>query len=744
MRFCFATLSRRQTCLAGFLFLSLAGLASFANADPQVNQSARGVPLVDEVDVVVVGGSTGAVSAAIEAASSGADVYLVAPYPYLGDDMTATLRLWLEDGEVPTDPLAVQIFRDDQRLGEQIPPDRLPFTYEADKTPNARHPDTSPARLSDGACSNAANQSVQYDDNVTIVADLQKSTQLGQVSLLAFQRSSASDRAENFKVKDVFISTSDDGQTWNTWATAPPSSMQVANDGVVSFAVSGDVKARYVKLEVRKTDDVDRILLGEILILPPVEDSAEQPARILAPRPMHVKRTLDNALLAAGVKYIYSTYVTDVIRDEAAQPCGVVTVNRAGRQAILADVIIDATPRGDVARMTAAEFHQFPRGSHTLEYVVVGGEPQEVTRGSFAVKGAFQGVWPNPAETASGTFSLVNYSVPVNMPNASWDSWNRAEMILRDAAYHDDQQFTADTAFQVPPDPVHGQASSEANTFDAATLPLAVLQPKQVANLFLLGGCADIPREAAAQLLRPLNLIALGRRVGQAAATLAVSRKDNPTAASITGPPPVPQPAVNADVAEVLIGMRPVQQLPTIPDQARALPVLGTYDVVVVGGGTTGAPAGIAPRAQAPRHWSSSTCTHWEVSARQEPYPVTTGATGSALQPASPGRGVGSSNRKCNSGGPNYSKLAARSGSGPWAAERWWRTLPSKASSSRRPRDAASCWPKPSSTQQAILILPTLPEQPACTPTKKNWPFKVRGCHRDNWALVAPIPTLRL
>ena len=48
------------------------------------------------------------------------------------------------------------------------------------------------------------------------------------------------------------------------------------------------------------------------------------------------------------------------------------------------------------------------------------------------------------------------------------------------------------------------------------------------------------------------------------------------------------------EVREVLNGLRPFDRgLPTVKSAARGLPVLGTYDVVVVGGGTGGAPAGI-------------------------------------------------------------------------------------------------------------------------------------------------------
>ena len=58
-----------------------------------VMESARKIPLVKEADVLVVGGSSGAVSAALAAKSAGASVYLVAPRPYLGEDIAGALSL---------------------------------------------------------------------------------------------------------------------------------------------------------------------------------------------------------------------------------------------------------------------------------------------------------------------------------------------------------------------------------------------------------------------------------------------------------------------------------------------------------------------------------------------------------------------------------------------------------------------------------------------------------------------------
>ena len=59
----------------------------------EVVETEKMLPLVQDVDVVVVGGSSGAVAAACKAAEAGAKVFLVAPRPYLGEDLAGTLRL---------------------------------------------------------------------------------------------------------------------------------------------------------------------------------------------------------------------------------------------------------------------------------------------------------------------------------------------------------------------------------------------------------------------------------------------------------------------------------------------------------------------------------------------------------------------------------------------------------------------------------------------------------------------------
>ena len=89
---------------------TLSAAVASGKARLAVTESGRKIPVAYEADVVVVGGSTAGVAVAIAAAEQGAEVFLCAPRPYLGEDLCATYRLWLEEGETPVAPLARKLF----------------------------------------------------------------------------------------------------------------------------------------------------------------------------------------------------------------------------------------------------------------------------------------------------------------------------------------------------------------------------------------------------------------------------------------------------------------------------------------------------------------------------------------------------------------------------------------------------------------------------------------------------------
>jgi hypothetical protein len=398
-----------------------AGAASVLGAAeplPVVLESARSIPVACDVEVVVVGGSSGAVSAAVAAAETGAKVFLAAPRPYLGEDICATLRLWLEEDEQPASPLARKLFPADLRLAT----------------------------------------------------------------------------------------------------------------------------------------------------------------------PMHVKKTLDEALLAAKVDFLYGCYATDVLRDADGKPCGIVMANRAGRQAVLAKVIIDATDRAWVARMAGAEFRPYPAGPQTFMRVVVGGEPNQNEGLTVRRLGT-------PLVAGNRTYDIFEYTLQVPMADGSWPAFARAEQAARDRTFHTAQVDASEVLFQVPPDPMKGRESAAGDWAGADKVPVDACRPPAVDRLFVLGGCADVPRAQAERLVRPPALMGLGARIGAAAAAEA---KALPAVKGVKVPGARAEPVAPGDVKEPLSGVRPVGEVrQTVASPDRAVPVVGTYDVVVIGGGTGGAPAGI-------------------------------------------------------------------------------------------------------------------------------------------------------
>jgi len=335
-----------------------------------VNESARNIPVAYDVDVVVVGGTSGGVAAAVAAAERGAKVFLAAERPYLGEDICGTYRFWLEPGEVSSLPLAKKVF--DEPVVPLVPQNSVDFVYEADKPFAAMHKDTKPASLlTDGKWHSASTQSVQYDGNVTIIADMGNERKLRKVYVMAYQRRSPG-LIGDFEVQRIGVSVSGDKQSWKQAAVIRNERLGESLPdpwGPVVFSAPVSGQARYVKFDVRKSPDVERVLLGEILIED--ENAAAQPGEHLRmpPTPMQVKRTLDEALLEAGVQFLYGCYATDVLIDNKGRSAGIVMANRSGRQAVKAKVIIDATTRASVAGMAGATFEPYPAGLQTWSAV---------------------------------------------------------------------------------------------------------------------------------------------------------------------------------------------------------------------------------------------------------------------------------------------------------------------------------------------------------------------------------------
>lgn len=576
--------STRSRLPSAALLAALCAAACAVRAAPApalVAQSDRAIPVAAEADVAIAGGSCGACAAALAAAKAGAKVVLAAPCNYLGEDFAGTMRLWREEGEEPTTDLARAVF------ARRPAPQGVAFNYTTDRQSSERHKESSPpSAMNNGLWGNATSQSVQYDEEVTYTLDLGRERPLRKFTVIGY-------RGGDYDIAGIEISASADGKKWRA---AGKCDRPAVETNLLTFTADLDGTARHLRCRVRLPEGKRRILMGEIIV-----ETADRPpeASGFAPcaTPQQAKASLDLLLAEAGVTVLPGSFTTELLRDGDLKPAGFVIANRSGRQAIRAKVVIDATDPALLARQAGASFRPFAAGKQKVRHVVLSTEARDPSPG-IAVR---RMQWPNGltdvplagkhqralTEKDVGWFE---YTIETPLKSGAWPDLAELEQTVRDCTYTTGQVFAADSVFLVRPDSVKGSASGDLKAF----------RPDGVQRLWVLGACADLPRAEMEKVLRPVRFMEAGERLGRAAA------EEAKAAAAPKGVRVVPVALLTAasgsgDVLEGLAGLRPLPPPEKIPQAASALPVLGVYDVVVAGGGTAGAPAGIAAARQGVR-----------------------------------------------------------------------------------------------------------------------------------------------
>ena len=533
-----------------------------------VSVSDRNIPIVENVDLLVIGGSTEKIAAAVEAANAGANVLLVTPFSYLGDDLAGTLDLSAVSNAAD-DPLVQELCTDSAPNGPVGTSLRLLqntkklfFTYKIEEPIDPLHPENSNKPvLTDGKAEDPQKESVQVNGTATIIADLVQKQNIGAVVLWAFTSKN------NYEVASMNVFISDDLVTWNkiaenVKADAPlPGSTMETN---WKLTLDKPVSARYVKVEAVKHKDSRRVLLGELMFLADKNDINEAiqsvPIDPDAPeliRPMHVKRTLDKALLDAGVKFYYGIYLDGMLANSTGEAQGAFISNRAGRQAVLAKKVLwdpDYAPQNATVAETA-----------TAEFSVIGGEPCDVSPENFPLlkkttatvyARPYFAPYPNEAKTLTGDFFLIRYRFEIDpgwarsIRNGDIRKLAELEKQIRLSTFHPDQQSTSDS--------IVVRLSTDKDQSLVERVKRGRQQGKQLA--------AAIPSVASVDPRR-------------------LSLQRNKTDNSIP---------VSGEVCETLSGLKTFDTpLGVIRHPGETIPVAGEYDIVVVGGGTSGVPAAI-------------------------------------------------------------------------------------------------------------------------------------------------------
>ena len=517
---------------------ALTRVGSWDTGTASVVESARDLKVVAEADVVVVGGTSVGVSAAVAAADAGAKVYLVAPRPYLGEDVAGTLALLPEGVKDFDDPAAQAIW-----VGANP---RLPFTYRVLSPTFAPHKDDGKL-LSDGRLEDAEQDSIQFNDEVgEVLVDLGEATEVAGVATHTFRQYGI-----DFQTADCSVSTSLDGKSWS----APVAGVHGRNNchfNRTIFHIDLDVRARYLKVAFTRAPKNRRQLVSEITVF-------GKPRSLLRriPKPREVKSDLDELLIAKGIPYLTGALVTDVLDDGADGVSGVIIANRAGRQIVRARRVIDATACGTA--LAAGGGRLAPLGANV-----------QVRRFVLAAK--------KPAGKDLSVRALP-YTVPTCIQRAGRRRYPRTVTArLYECTFTCDLQDDAPATWAAVEDRARMLTANteEVDTADEVIAPARTVATP-VAGLDYVGATRDY---------------AVVRKIGRAAAALAKAAGKVKTTARWTDGT---ASGVALNICERLNGLHGYDEagLETVSLGATALPVLGRYDVVVLGGGSAGSAAAI-------------------------------------------------------------------------------------------------------------------------------------------------------
>ncbi len=363
-------------------------------------------------------------------------------------------------------------------------------------------------------------------------------------------------------VVDVVVVGGNEGGLAAAWKAARSGSRVMLLAGQYFFSDETSAKARYWI----ESDESPQLDFAKAIL-------SDQGDSLPLITPAKYKRKIEGLLLDAGVAFQFNCQPAGVVVDEAGELAGVMTANKAGIQAVIAKIVIDATPTASVARMAGARMTPWSVDQVTVSRTVFNKEV--------------------PGARRVGSFREYSLSAP--MASGSWLERCYAEVLLREH-YNSvvGSRAHAHVMHMVEPVSIVSQASEMPSTWsNACDLDLAVCRPQGVGNLYVVSQSAGVSRDIADRLTRPVHLADLGERVGIEAHKGANARSV-PDGVCVKQTPERHSAAVG-DVHEILTGHRRYRRedLGSVEQSESTIPVWGDYDVIVVGGGVAGLPAAL-------------------------------------------------------------------------------------------------------------------------------------------------------
>ncbi len=301
--------------------------------------------------------------------------------------------------------------------------------------------------------------------------------------------------------------------------------------------------------------------------------------------PNEIKKGLEDILLTQNIPFLLCSYISNILLDASGNPAGVILANCSGEQVVQANIVIDATERAVGARLLNVPFTKYPLGKQSFEFTVLGNKPKS----EYSPE-----ILDTPVQYNGKSYRVLKYKLNLEMEDDRYASFSKAEQKARDITWDIEQVDANDLLFQVPPDHIEGCKHHISDEADFTSIDMDCFSPQGQNRLYVLGGCADISRASASRLLEPSNMLVMGERIGIHAAKKAkeiIPEKIHPRQKKY---PSITKVIATQNQEE----MRPQFKFGRVQIRDEYIPVIGKYDVVVMGGGTAGPSAAISAARQ--------------------------------------------------------------------------------------------------------------------------------------------------
>jgi len=307
----------------------------------------------------------------------------------------------------------------------------------------------------------------------------------------------------------------------------------------------------------------------------PLLQAAFAESSTLPARPGAIKRALEEELLAARIPFLFQSRPVSLLRGDSGEIAGAVFAVRTSLVAITCRAVIDATEHGIVARLAGLPRNRREEASSAVEWTVLGTKPPEVWLGAVEeISPAFL----QKRKEEDAMYRAFRLRIP---REALGPDPMAAEHVARSFLVDENILITADLLVDSPLEFLGATSGLK----DSLTeLDSAMLRASD--GLWMLSGMLPLSAAGLEDFRNPARAIGLGRHLGrEVAATV-------PSGSVATSLHVQKSGSQTGDFRYAEVFLRGERQILTLDDWA--FPALESFDVVVSGGGTGGAPAGIA------------------------------------------------------------------------------------------------------------------------------------------------------